>query len=184
MDTISQNSISYEGKVKVLLKRDSKTKVLNLHNSGTINLGLFFAKALVKSFDPNDAPHWLTLEYKFNESTWVSLSPSMVPLSGGTYFPQEENDSSLIGLVKFITVLQHSSLREGISNKTLRLVMYDNNYTKKPLAFIGGDTDSQEIQSNLYSLYEAINAGQDAIIEWQLQIHNKKASQAEEVGGQ
>lgn len=171
METVSRNKVLYEGKVKVTLRNRGLSKQFVVNNNGTVNLGLFFAKALLQSYNTADTPQWLALEYKDGDN-WSMLTRSMSPLTGGTYFPQNET-SDHIGEVKFISVLQQSNVRSiSISGKTLRLSLYDNNYAKKVLAFIGGDNSSPETQNDLSNLYTAILGGQDAIIEWQMLIYN------------
>lgn len=171
METVSRNTISYEGKVKVTLRNRGLSKQFVVNNNGTVNLGLFFAKALLQSYNTADTPQWLALEYKDGDR-WSMLTRSMSPLTGGTYFPQTDT-SDHIGEVKFISVLQQSNVRNiSINGKTLRLSLYDNNYEKKVLAFIGGDNSVPETQNDLSNLYTAILGGQDAIIEWQMLIYN------------
>lgn len=171
METVSRNTVSYEGKVKVTLRNRGLSKQFVVNNNGTVNLGLFFAKALLQSYNATDTPQWLALEYKDGDS-WSMLTRSMSPLTGGTYFPQTET-SDHIGEVKFISVLQQNNVRSiSVSGKTLRLSLYDNNYIKKVLAFIGGDNSSTDTQNDLSNLYTAILGGQDAIIEWQMLIYN------------
>ena len=175
METISRNTISYEGRVKVTLRNKGLSKQFIVNNNGTVNLGLFFAKALLQSYNTADTPQWLALEYKDGDN-WSMLTRSMSPLTGGTYFPQTET-SDHIGEVKFISVLQQRNVRSiSISGKTLRLSLYDNNYTKKVLAFIGGDTSSTSTQEALVNLYNAISGGQDAIIEWQMLLYNHEGA--------
>lgn len=171
METVSRNKVLYEGKVKVTLRNKGLSKQFVVNNNGTVNLGLFFAKALLQSYNTADTPQWLALEYKDGDR-WSMLTRSMSPLTGGTYFPQTET-SDHIGEVKFISVLQQSNVRSiSINGKTLRLSLYDNNYEKKVLAFIGGDSSVLETQNDLSNLYTAILGGQDAIIEWQMLIYN------------
>lgn len=171
METVSRNKVLYEGKVKVTLRNKGLSKQFVVNNNGTVNLGLFFAKALLQSYNTADTPQWLALEYKDGDR-WSMLTRSMSPLTGGTYFPQTET-SDHIGEVKFISVLQQSNVRSiSINGKTLRLSLYDNNYAKKVLAFIGGDNSVPETQNDLSNLYTAILGGQDAIIEWQMLIYN------------
>ena len=171
METVSRNKVLYEGKVKVTLRNKGLSKQFVVNNNGTVNLGLFFAKALLQSYNTADTPQWLALEYKDGDR-WSMLTRSMSPLTGGTYFPQTET-SDHIGEVKFISVLQQSNVRSiSIDGKTLRLSLYDNNYDKKVLAFIGGDNSVPETQNDLSNLYTAILGGQDAIIEWQMLIYN------------
>lgn len=171
METVSRNKVLYEGKVKVTLRNKGLSKQFVVNNNGTVNLGLFFAKALLQSYNTADTPQWLALEYKDGDR-WSMLTRSMSPLTGGTYFPQTET-SDHIGEVKFISVLQQSNVRSiSINGKTLRLSLYDNNYEKKVLAFIGGDNSVPETQNDLSNLYTAILGGQDAIIEWQMLIYN------------
>ena len=171
METVSRNKVLYEGKVKVTLRNKGLSKQFVVNNNGTVNLGLFFAKALLQSYNTADTPQWLALEYKDGDR-WSMLTRSMSPLTAETYFTQNET-SDHIGEVKFISVLQQSNVRSiSINGKTLRLSLYDNNYEKKVLAFIGGDNSVLETQNDLSNLYTAILGGQDAIIEWQMLIYN------------
>ena len=84
METVSRNKVLYEGKVKVTLRNKGLSKQFVVNNNGTVNLGLFFAKALLQSYNTADTPQWLALEYKDGDR-WSMLTRSMSPLTGGTY---------------------------------------------------------------------------------------------------
>ena len=175
MKSISQSSLSYSGNAIVKIQRGDKFFTIDLHNQGTENLGLFFSKSLAGYFSKNDCPRWFNFEYKDSAGKWISLLRTYVPLTGATYITDSEKfDVNTIGQVRFIAVLQQNLIRPTtMSGFPLRFSMYDDNGSKKLLAYIQGDPQNNtKTYEGLNNTYTAVSGGQDAIVEWIMNINN------------
>lgn len=183
MDTISSNSISYKGVVKIDISQKGKHFPLTMFNNGTVYLGLLFSKILAGYFNSSDIPKWFDFEVSEGQGIWRSLVRTSVPLTGATYYPLTGNDgdplvedgdpTGMIGKVKFVATLQSSNIKSfSTTNKLLRFSMWDNNAQRQCLATLGDSSTDGEMNSNLQLMYDALKAGQDAIITWTMYIIN------------
>ena len=102
-----------------------------------------------------------------------------MPFTGTTYgnAVNSSNDpTGTIAKVQFTAAIPTSAVirRSNLNGKAIRMVMWNNNIPKQPLAFIQGVVNSADtIGSNIKLLYEALRSGQDAVVDWIMYILNK-----------
>ena len=185
MKESSTNSFQYSGIARVHLTQKGKEYSFTVHNQGTDNLGNFFMKSLSGYYSTNidayksDRPQWFSFEYEDAPGNWIPLIKSVVPFTGTTYgnAVNSSNDpTGTIAKVQFTAAIPTSAVirRSNLNGKAIRMVMWNNNIPKQPLAFIQGVVNSADtIGSNIKLLYEALRSGQDAVVDWIMYILNK-----------
>lgn len=180
MDSIASNGLNYKGIVNISINKGNKSYSVPLQNSGTEYLGEFISKALSGYYVNNissmqtDSPTWFNLEYYDTSNNWQPLLKNVLPLTGTTYGKDTSDSKNILGKVTYVVSLQSSGviLRTGISNRNMRITLYNNRVPKQVLATIEGSNPGDPTNTTLHTLYDALTSGQDSMVKWVMMIIN------------
>ena len=183
------NSLTYSGKVTIKIKN---TKITT-HNKGTVNLGKAIVKALAGYSIQSEIPCLLDFQQYVNNE-WATLLNKKTPFTGITYqeFTEEESKKSdgCIGkLILHTSILYENKNSSGEISNPCRICMYNSNTDNNPnpnsslglLAYVDNINDTNIDYTNtednnittISGIYNKIETGTQALIEWELSFYNK-----------
>ena len=96
MDASLTSGLSYKGTAYIKVTSGNRYWDMSINNQGTVNLGLFLAKALTGYYNVSDKPQWFNFEYEESTGVWRSLLTTYVPLTAPTYEIYQQPDGTTI----------------------------------------------------------------------------------------
>ena len=155
------NTISYQGCVQVTLNTKGHKRPLLLLNSGTKHLFDTITRALAGYSINGATPRYIDVQYKQTPEMYASALTSLIPFVGIVYGEAAEAGENDGRLLLNATITNDDKQPVAIVNSP-RLVILDA--SKRVLAQIEGE--------QIKTLWDAITASTDAIVEWKLIFSN------------
>lgn len=179
IDATTKNSLGYQGCVRITYNNRGHKHSVYVHNEGTEYLGNIITIALsgdTKNITelPRLIPSSLGFEVIKNNGDVRNLLSSRVPLTSGvwgTSVADTNTPLNVIGKTQYNAIISSDSLIKGYSsNDRFRLKLM--NKKNQILAYISDSSDTSNSSRPLALLYQALDGGQDAMIDWIMYISN------------
>lgn len=177
INTNTLNTFGYKGIARITIKNKKRRHSFLLTNEGTLALGSVIVDALANRFNSRRIPQWIGFDIQ-RDTEYQTILNRQIPLTGivtgdsvnDPELPQE----NVIGKIQFTAVI--------ISSDLIKIPYSGNNYRLKitnssgeDLAYIYDIRPSG--QNQLQLLYNALNSGQDALIDWVMYFSNAASTE-------
>lgn len=173
--------VGYKGEVIAYIKRKGKQYEIPIHNSGTPYLTDTIALALSGNNVQQRLPAFIDIKYKTNDAqSFATVLRNKVDISArtfnaATYNVEQEYIPSSISIRAIITPADKDGTIQinNSDNTQMRLEMYPLPLTDrnaKEEEYLLASVICEGENNPLYQIYNAINEGTEAIIEWNMQF--------------